>query len=137
MVGAAPDKAVREDIGLVPVLRHTGMRSDPGWKIPGQPDKFFASGNFCRILRLPPRGGCSKSGTKGWTGLTGFCLTLITRHFSNATLTSAITGGAFQIMGDKSPKANQKQKAQQKAKASSASQKKHTAAAAKAAPKKK
>ena len=40
-------------------------------------------------------------------------------------------------MGDKSPKANQKQKAQQKAKANTATQKKNTAAAVKAAPKKK
>jgi hypothetical protein len=41
-------------------------------------------------------------------------------------------------MGDKSPKANQKQKAQQKAKASTAAQKKELpAAAAKAAPKRK
>ena len=55
----------------------------------------------------------------------------------NAALTLAIADGAFRIMGDKSPKANQKQKAQQKAKASSASQQKQTAAAAKAAPKKK
>ena len=55
----------------------------------------------------------------------------------NVPLTSAIADGAFRIMGDKSPKANQKQKAQQKAKASSAAQKKNTAAAAKAAPKKK
>jgi hypothetical protein len=55
----------------------------------------------------------------------------------NGTLTLSITGGAFQIMGDKSPKANQKQKAQKKAQASSAIQKKQTAAAAKAAPQKK
>ena len=40
-------------------------------------------------------------------------------------------------MGDKSPKANQKQKAQQKAKINSATQKKNMAAANKAAPKKK
>jgi hypothetical protein len=56
---------------------------------------------------------------------------------SNASLTSAIAGGVFRIMGDKSPKANQKQKAQQKAKASGATQKKNAAAATKAAPKKK
>jgi hypothetical protein len=40
-------------------------------------------------------------------------------------------------MGDKSPKANQKQKAQQKAKANAATQNKNTAAASKTAPKKK
>jgi hypothetical protein len=40
-------------------------------------------------------------------------------------------------MGDKSPKANQKQKAQHKAKANTAAQKKNSTAAAKAAPKKK
>jgi hypothetical protein len=41
-------------------------------------------------------------------------------------------------MGDKSPKANQKQKSQQKAKANTAAQKKEgMASAAKAAPKKK
>jgi hypothetical protein len=43
-------------------------------------------------------------------------------------------GGAFLIMGDKSPKANLKQSAQKKAKAASAAQKKNMAAAAKAAP---
>ena len=40
-------------------------------------------------------------------------------------------------MGDKSPKANQKQKAQKKAQANTATQKKQTAAAIKSAPKKK
>jgi hypothetical protein len=40
-------------------------------------------------------------------------------------------------MGDKSPKANQKHKAQKKAKANSATQKKEQDAAAKAAPRKK
>ena len=45
---------------------------------------------------------------------------------------------AFLIMGDKSPKANQKHKAQQKAKTNSAAQKKEQqASAAKAAPRKK
>jgi len=48
-----------------------------------------------------------------------------------------IAGRAFLIMGDKSPKANQKHK-QQQAKAKSATQKKQQqASAAKAAPKKK
>jgi hypothetical protein len=55
----------------------------------------------------------------------------------NVALTLAIAGGAYQIMGDKSPKANQKQKAQQKAKANTATQKKNAASASKAAPKKK
>jgi len=40
-------------------------------------------------------------------------------------------------MGDKSPKANQKHKSQQQAKANSATQKKQQQAVAKAAPKKK
>jgi hypothetical protein len=40
-------------------------------------------------------------------------------------------------MGDKSPKANQKQKTQQKAKATTAAQKKGRQTAAQAAPKKK
>ncbi len=40
-------------------------------------------------------------------------------------------------MGDKSPKANQKHKAQKKAKANSAAEKKDQEAAAKAAPRKK
>jgi len=40
-------------------------------------------------------------------------------------------------MGDKSPKANQKHKAQQKAKANTAAQKKEQQAAVKAAPRKK
>jgi len=53
-------------------------------------------------------------------------------------LTPAVVRGGFGIMGDKSPKANQKQKAQQKAKASFAAQKKERpAAVAKAAPRKK
>jgi hypothetical protein len=55
----------------------------------------------------------------------------------NVALTLPIAGGAFSIMGDKSPKANQKQKAQQKAKANTANQKKAAAAASKSAPKKK
>ena len=55
---------------------------------------------------------------------------------SNATLTLRVARRAFVIMGDKSPKANQKHKAQQKAKADSAAQKKgQQALAAKAAPK--
>jgi hypothetical protein len=53
----------------------------------------------------------------------------------NAMLTSEVVGGAFLIMGDKSPKANQKQSAQKKAKAASAAQKKNMVVAAKAAPK--
>ena len=57
---------------------------------------------------------------------------------SNATLTLRIARRAFVIMGDKSPKANQKHKAQQKAKTNSAAQKKEQqASAAKAAPRKK
>jgi len=57
---------------------------------------------------------------------------------SNATLTLRIARRAFLIMGDKSPKANQKHKAQQKAKTNSAAQKKEQqASAAKAAPRKK
>jgi hypothetical protein len=56
---------------------------------------------------------------------------------TNATLTLRIARRAFLIMGDKSPKANQKHKAQQKAKANSAAQKKEQASAAKAAPRKK
>jgi hypothetical protein len=49
-----------------------------------------------------------------------------------------VAGRAFLIMGDKSPKANQKHKAQEKAKANAASQKKaQQASAAKAAPKRK
>jgi len=53
----------------------------------------------------------------------------------NTTLTLRIARRAFLIMGDKSPKANQKHKAQQKAKADSAAQKKEQQAlAAKAAP---
>ena len=57
---------------------------------------------------------------------------------SNDTLTLRIARRAFLIMGDKSPKANQKHKAQQKAKANSAAQnKKQQASAAKAAPRKK
>ena len=55
---------------------------------------------------------------------------------SNATLTLRVARRVFVIMGDKSPKANQKHKAQQKAKADSAAQKKgQQALAAKAAPK--
>ncbi len=50
----------------------------------------------------------------------------------NARLTSRNGRGAFLIMGDRSPKANQKQTAQKKAKANSAAQKKNTASAAKA-----
>jgi hypothetical protein len=50
-------------------------------------------------------------------------------------LTFAIEGGAFFIMGDKSPKSNQKQKAQKIAKASSTTQKKNSVHAAKAAEK--
>jgi len=54
---------------------------------------------------------------------------------SNATLTLRIARRAFAIMGDKSPKANQKHKAQQKAKADSAAQKKEQQAlATKSAP---
>jgi hypothetical protein len=54
------------------------------------------------------------------------------------TLTLLVAGRAFLIMGDKSPKANQKHKAQEKAKANAASQKKaQQASAAKAAPKRK
>jgi hypothetical protein len=54
---------------------------------------------------------------------------------SNATLTLRIARRAFVIMGDKSPKANQKHKAQQKAKADSAAHKKEQQAlAAKSAP---
>ena len=57
---------------------------------------------------------------------------------TNATLTLRIARRAFLIMGDKSPKANQKHKAQQKAKTNSAAQKKEQqASAAKAAPRKK
>ncbi|HEY4282509.1 MAG TPA: hypothetical protein VGM62_05540, partial [Chthoniobacterales bacterium] len=57
---------------------------------------------------------------------------------ANATLTLRIAKRGFLIMGDKSPKANQKHKAQQAAKASSVAQnKKRQAAAAQAAPKKK
>jgi hypothetical protein len=53
-------------------------------------------------------------------------------------LTLPDAGRAFLFMGDKSPKANQKHKAQQKAKANTAAQQKERqAAAAKAAPKKK
>jgi len=53
-------------------------------------------------------------------------------------LTLRIARRAFLIMGDKSPKANQKHKAQQKAKTNSAAQKKEQqASAAKAAPRKK
>jgi hypothetical protein len=53
----------------------------------------------------------------------------------NATLTLRIARRAFVIMGDKSPKANQKHKAQQKAKAESAAQKKEQQALpAKSAP---
>jgi len=49
-----------------------------------------------------------------------------------------IAGRAFLIMGDKSPKANQKHKAQQQAKNKSATQKKQQQASApKAAPRKK
>ncbi|HEY2801771.1 MAG TPA: hypothetical protein VGI85_14365 [Chthoniobacterales bacterium] len=50
-------------------------------------------------------------------------------------MTFAIEGGAFFIMGDKSPKSNQKQKAQKIAKASSTTQKKNSVHAAKAAEK--
>jgi len=54
---------------------------------------------------------------------------------SNATLTLRVARRALVIMGDKSPKANQKHKAQQKAKADSAAQKKEQqASAAKVAP---
>jgi hypothetical protein len=54
---------------------------------------------------------------------------------SSATLTLRIARRAFVIMGDKSPKANQKHKAQQKAKADSAAQKKEQQTlAAKSAP---
>ena len=56
---------------------------------------------------------------------------------SNATLTLRVARRAFVIMGDKSPKANQKHKAQQQAKNKSATQKKQQASAAKAAPRKK
>jgi len=60
------------------------------------------------------------------------------RSLSNATLTLLIARRAFLIMGDKSPKANQKHKAQQQAKANSAAQKKEQqASAAKPAPRKK
>jgi hypothetical protein len=53
-------------------------------------------------------------------------------------LTLLIARRTFLIMGDKSPKANQKHKAQQQAKANSAAQKKEQkASAAKAAPRKK
>ena len=53
-------------------------------------------------------------------------------------LTLPIARRAFLIMGDKSPKANQKHKAQQQAKAKGAAQKKEQqASAAKAAPRKK
>jgi len=57
---------------------------------------------------------------------------------SSSTLTLRIARRAFHIMGDKSPKANQKHKAQQQAKANSASQKKQQQASTpKAAPRKK
>jgi len=55
----------------------------------------------------------------------------------NAALTLPNARRAFLIMGDKSPKANQKHKSQQQAKANSATQKKQQQAVAKAAPKKK
>lgn len=52
------------------------------------------------------------------------------------SLTSTDTGGASRIMGDKSPKANQKQKAQQKAK-TAAQKKERPVAVNKTAPRKK
>jgi hypothetical protein len=65
-------------------------------------------------------------------------LTILDPYSPNATLTLRIARRAFLIMGDKSPKANQKHKAQQKAKTNSAAQKKEQqASAAKAAPRKK
>jgi len=57
---------------------------------------------------------------------------------SSSTLTLRIARRAFLIMGDKSPKANQKHKAQQQAKNKSATQKKQQQASTpKAAPRKK